>query len=229
MEQRVAVYAGIALLLPLFALYGPSDPRRYSIVTVAALWLAEVSWLDGLRRDLLAKRVRRGRGPSVRWLSPWTLVALAAVFVAAVGIPRILAVHDVFWRQYRQSGVLAFLNDWDDVARGFCSLVEPDAVVAAGPSPWSFFYRCGNPTMWTPNDLSSVRSLHRFIDEHHPEYIIASRRQADGLLRRSPRLERVAARGAWILHRVRDSSRTGPRWKASPPLHLLGTRHDADR
>ena len=59
---------------------------------------------------------------------------------------------------------------WFGAAKKHVSLF-PGAVVAAGPSPWAFHFWCGNPSMWTPNDLTSLESLDRFLAEHRPDYV----------------------------------------------------------
>ncbi len=222
-ERRLSSLAGIALLVPLVLLYGPSDPRRYSIFSVAALWIAEVGFLDAVRRFALERLRRRGRPAWTLLLSPSALLALAALFVGSSSLPRIAAANAPFWREFREHGVVTRLNQWDELARGFCPFLERGAVVAAGPSPWAFHYWCGNPSMWTPNDLGSVESLHRFLAEHRPEYVLANRDQAARLMRHSTELRQLAARGQWVLYRVREPLRPSSRWNAPPPLHRLGS------
>lgn len=221
-ELRISALAGFVLLLPVLLVYGPGDPRRYSLSAVVALWIAQVGSLDALRAGL-ADRLRRGRRPAwARLASPAVLLAAAALFVAAWSLPRIVAVHAGFWRVYRERGFIARLSQWDGVARSLCPLFDRDAVVAAGPSPWGIHFWCGNPTLWTPNDLGSVASLHRFLTEHRPEYLLASRAEAARLMDRSPRLEHVAVRRDWVLYRVKEPFRPERRWAAPPPLHQLG-------
>jgi hypothetical protein len=220
-EQRVAALAGVVLLLPLLVLYAPSDPRRYPIPSVVALWIAELGLLDDLRR-VLGERMR-GRGwPWATLLSPTALLALALAWVAAGSLPRIVGDHAAILRQHRMQGSLPSVNPWDPVARDFCPLVFPGAVVAAGPSPWAFYFWCGNPSMWTPNDLTSLESLDRFLAEHRPDYVVASQAQSRSLLRHSPRLRLVARRRGWILYRVDAAPGERDRRPAPLPLHRLG-------
>jgi hypothetical protein len=234
-EPRLCAVAAGAMALPTLGFYGPTNLERYLLPAVVLLWLVNLGFLDAAARGLRAGLERRRapasapRAPAARRLvSPFGPLLLVGALVSGAGAREIASVTATLWTHYRQQGTLRVFRSWDETARRFCPSVERDAVVAAGPSPWAFYLWCGNASMWTPNDLRSLGSLGRYLDERSPAYLVASAREGRRLMDRSPRLERVATHGPWVLYRVREP---GPRsrWNAPPPLHRLGAEPLAPR
>ncbi|MEN8183610.1 MAG: hypothetical protein ABFS46_13865 [Myxococcota bacterium] len=220
LELRTCALAALVLLLPILLMYGPNDPGRYAVTGVVALWLVAASWIETVAGA--ASRTKPARRLSARF--PWVprpqmLAGVSMLILASLNLPRMAELTLPLYERSREQGQIHLLGPWDAAARFFCSAIEPGAVVAAGPSPWAIHYWCGNPTMWTPNDLRSERELRRFHREHRPLYIILEQERAVVLGDRARWLERVAHYQRWVLYRARRGSiRESPR-----PLHQLAS------
>jgi hypothetical protein len=228
LEARVCLVAALGLALVAVANYAVFDPRRFPLPIAIALWLAGMWALERAGLARAARAAAGARGPEGRRARLWRAapLAAAALLFAPASAPSLACELRAF--AARPPGPpQGRYDDWDPVARAWCPLLDPDALVAA-PSPWSFTLWCGNAALRIPSDLVSQAWLARYLDEKRPRYLAASGPRFAALFAASPRLVLRAAQGRSVLYEVAEAEPPDV-WRAPPPLACAGRAAECAR
>jgi hypothetical protein len=213
-EARICLVLALVLALVAVANFAVFDALRFPLPIAVASWLAGMWALDRAVQRRAA--VASGRRAALHRAAPLAAAALLCVPASAPSLARELRALAA----RRPGPVQERYDGWDDAARAWCRLLEPDALVAA-PSPWSFALWCGNASLRIPSDLTSQAWLERYLDEKRPRYLAASGPRFAALFDASPRLVLRAAQGRSFLYEVVDAEPLAV-WRAPPPPACAG-------
>ena len=205
---RTAAFAAIGFTLVALGVYGGFDVSRYPLQGFVFIQLLNV---------LLIARL----AAHFRWSATVPLIVVTLLFVVDDG-PLLLNRARNRWRDYQAVGTRQVISRWDRRALVVGEYLDRNAILAS-PNPWTFYKWWGMAGVSIPVDLTDLESLHRYLDEIHPGYLLTEGNPSEALLQSSKRLKALLViEGTGALFEVLNPGKASRPWTAPSPLASLG-------